>query len=154
MLGRHSAAGWRKCAGAWGRRGPLSAPLMKSPLCCGRRLATLSDGLLSYMYRLLVQASERNSMRRRETVRRAYGLILAIFLTAFAYPSPAQESRGPNFLAQRYEVSAYLDTAGQTINSIAKVELRAQEASQVVRVELHQNMEVREVKGPDGKPLS
>lgn len=93
-------------------------------------------------------------MRRRETVRRAYGLILAVFLAAFAYASPAQESRGLNFLAQHYEVSAYLDTAGQTINSIAKVEFRAQEASQIVRVELHQNMEVREVKGPDGKPLS
>jgi aminopeptidase N len=93
-------------------------------------------------------------MRRRETARRAYGLILTVFLAAFAHASPAQESRGPNFLAQHYEISAYLDTAGQTINSIAKVEFRAQEASQIVRVELHQNMEVREVKGPDGKPVS
>jgi len=93
-------------------------------------------------------------MKRRETARRAYGLILAVFLATFAHASPAQETRGPNFLAQHYEVSAYLDTAGQTINSIAKVEFRAQEASQIVRVELHQNMEVREVKGPDGRPVS
>src|SRR5262249_60266585 len=93
-------------------------------------------------------------MRRREAVRRAYWLVAAIFLVPLTHASPAQETRGMNCLAQHYEVSAYLDTTGQTINSIAKVEFRAQEASQVVRVELHQNMEVREVKGPDGKPLS
>jgi len=93
-------------------------------------------------------------MRRRETVRFALWLVLAIVLVATVYASPAQESHGPNFLAQHYEISAYLDTSGQTINSIAKVEFRAQDVSQVVRVELHQNLEVREVKGPDGKQLS
>jgi predicted negative regulator of RcsB-dependent stress response len=79
---------------------------------------------------------------------------VAFLLAIFSSPLAAQESRGPNFLAENYELSAYLDTAGQTINSIAKVEFRAQDVSQIVRVELHENLEVREVKGPDGKALS
>jgi Peptidase family M1 domain len=71
--------------------------------------------------------------------------------------APSQQGgvqQGPSFLADNYEVSAYLDTVAQGINVIAKVEFRAQEVSQLVRVELHENMEVRDVKGPDGKTLS
>jgi hypothetical protein len=93
-------------------------------------------------------------MTRRENVRGAYLLGVAFLLAIFSSPSAAQESRGPSFLAENYELSAYLDTAGQTINSIVKVEFRAQDVSQIVRVELHENLEVREVKGPDGKALS
>ena len=93
-------------------------------------------------------------MRQTAKVRGAYWLTAAILLATSGDRAMAQESRGPNFLAQNYEVSAYLDTSGQTINAIAKVEFRAQEVSQNVRVELHQNLEVREVKGPDGKPLT
>ena len=93
-------------------------------------------------------------MRQTAKVRGAYWLTAAILLATSGHRAMAQESRGPNFLAQNYEVSAYLDTSGQTINAIAKVEFRAQEVSQNVRVELHQNLEVREVKGPDGKPLT
>lgn len=92
-------------------------------------------------------------MTRRDTVRGAFGLILAMLLACTCYPSAAQQSQTINFLAENYELSAYLDTASQTINSIAKVEFRALDASQIVRVELHENLEVREVKGPDGKPL-
>jgi len=79
---------------------------------------------------------------------------VAFLVAIFSSPLAAQESRGPNFLAENYELSAYLDTAGQTINSIVKVEFRAQDVSQIVRVELHENLEVREVKGPDGKAVS
>jgi Peptidase family M1 domain len=93
-------------------------------------------------------------MRRRENVRGACWLGLAFLLAIFSSSLAAQESRGPNFLAENYELSAYLDTAGQTINSIVKVEFRALDVSQIVRVELHENLEVREVKGPDGKALS
>src|SRR5215471_14887414 len=92
-------------------------------------------------------------MRRRRAVRFAYGLIVTVLLAANGSASRAQEMRGPNFLAQNYEVSAYLDTSGQTINVIAKVEFRAQEVSQNLRVELHPNLEVREVKTADGKPV-
>jgi len=93
-------------------------------------------------------------MRRRRAVRFAYGLIVTVLLAASGSASRAQEMRGPNFLAQNYEVSAYLDTSGQTINVIAKVEFRAQDVSQNLRVELHPNLEVREVKTADGKPVS
>lgn len=93
-------------------------------------------------------------MTRRENVRSACWAGVAFLLASFISPLAAQESRGPNFLAENYELSAYLDTAGQTINSIVKVDFRALDVSQIVRVELHENLEVREVKGPDGKPLS
>ncbi|MGB7436518.1 MAG: M1 family aminopeptidase [Candidatus Acidiferrum sp.] len=70
--------------------------------------------------------------------------------------SPAQQGavqQGPSFLADKYEVSAYVDTVAQGINAVAKVEFRSQEVSQLVRVELHENLEIREIKGPDGKTL-
>jgi Peptidase family M1 domain len=83
----------------------------------------------------------------------------AAFLLCAAASAPSQatqlqDARTPTFLADKYEVSAYLDTVAQGINAIAKVQFRAQEVSQSVRVELHENLEVREVKGPDGKPLT
>jgi hypothetical protein len=83
------------------------------------------------------------------------GLVPAILLlTALTgVRTKAQEPRPPSFLAEKYEVSTYLDTSSQGINSIAKVEFRAQEVSQNVRVELHENLDVKEVKGADGKPL-
>jgi hypothetical protein len=93
-------------------------------------------------------------MRRRENARAWCLLGLAFLVAMFSSPLGAQESRGPNFLAENYELSAYLDTSGQTINSIVKVDFRALDVSQIVRVELHENLEVREVKGPDGKALS
>ncbi|HTC40231.1 MAG TPA: M1 family aminopeptidase [Candidatus Acidoferrales bacterium] len=64
-----------------------------------------------------------------------------------------QQQQVPSFLADKYDVSAYLDTVAQGINAVAKVEFRAQEVSQIVRVELHENLEVRDVKGGDGKVL-
>jgi hypothetical protein len=76
-------------------------------------------------------------------------LCLACDLTA-----SAQTPRAPSFLADKYEVSVYLDTVAQGINALAKVEFRAQEVSSNVVVELHENLEVKEVKGPDGKTLS
>ncbi|MGB7844672.1 MAG: M1 family aminopeptidase [Candidatus Acidiferrum sp.] len=77
-----------------------------------------------------------------------------LFLLTICSPAAnAQVTRAPSFLADKYEVSAYLDTTAQGINAVAKVEFRAQEVSQNVRVELHANLEVRDVKGPDGKTL-
>jgi tetratricopeptide (TPR) repeat protein len=92
-------------------------------------------------------------MRRREAVRSAYWLVALLLLASLGSIAAAQDSQGPTFLAENYQLSAYLDTAAQTINSIAKVDFRAREASQTVRVELHENLEVREVKTADGKPL-
>jgi hypothetical protein len=77
-----------------------------------------------------------------------------LLLTALAgVRTAAQETRSPSFLAEKYEVSTYVDTASQGLNAIAKIEFRALEVSQNVRVELHENLDVKEVKGPDGKQL-
>ena len=69
-------------------------------------------------------------------------------------PLRAQSQRPSSFLADKYEVSAYLDTSGQSINAVAKIEFRAEEVSSNLRVELHQNLEVREVKTAEGRALN
>src|SRR5215831_14876760 len=69
-------------------------------------------------------------------------------------PLKAQVSHPVSFLADKYEVSAYVDTIAQGINAVAKVQFRAQEVSSNVRVELHENLEVREVRGENGKTLA
>jgi len=80
----------------------------------------------------------------------ALGVLPGIQLQASQVP----DVHAPTFLADKYEVSAYVDTVAQGINAVAKVQFHAQEVSQNVRVELHENLEVREIKGADGKPLS
>ena len=88
--------------------------------------------------------------------RRSWALLAPaiLFLCAVSsFPAKAQAPRPPSFLAVKYEVSVYLDTVAQGINVIAKVQFRAQEVSSNVRVELHENLEVREVKAPDGRSL-
>ena len=78
----------------------------------------------------------------------------ALFLwTFYVVAAQAQDIHPPSFLADKYEVSVYLDNVAQGINAVAKVEFRAQEVSQNIRVELHENLDVREVKGADGKTL-
>ena len=78
-------------------------------------------------------------------------------LVALALAAPALHAQAPrpsNFLAEHYDVNATIDTGGQTISVVAKVDLRPAEASSNVRIELHPNLELREVKGADGKPLT
>jgi hypothetical protein len=96
---------------------------------------------------------ERTSMIHRDWSWALRAPAILFLLTICCRASNAQEPRAPSFLADKYEVSAYLDTVAQGINAVAKVEFRAQEVSQNVLVELHENLEVREVKGPDGKTL-
>jgi hypothetical protein len=81
-------------------------------------------------------------------------LFLSLLCALCAPLANAQNQRPVSFLADKYEVSAYLDTAAQGINVIAKVQFRAQEVSSNVLVELHENLEVHEVKTENGKPLS
>jgi tetratricopeptide (TPR) repeat protein len=85
------------------------------------------------------------------------GVAIVSAQTPQAPITPAQTQaptqRLPSFLADNYEVSAYVDTVAQGINVVAKVEFRAQEVSQNVRVELHENLEVREIKTADGKTV-
>src|SRR6059058_5988572 len=77
-----------------------------------------------------------------------------IFLSCVAVPLEAQVPRPANFLAEHYDVSASLDAIGQSISATAKIDFKVVEASSSVRVELHPNLIVKEVKGPDGKPLN
>lgn len=79
---------------------------------------------------------------------------LAALLAFSAAPLHAQFQRPPSFLAQRYDVTATLDTIGQSISAVAKVDFRASEVSSNVRVELHPNLEIRDVKNAEGKSLT
>jgi len=92
------------------------------------------------------------------TLRKKSEIVLIVFLAVLvacsAAPLSAQIQRPPSFLAQRYDVSATLDTIGQSISAVAKVEFRASEVSSNVRVELHPNLEVKEVKTAEGKSLT
>jgi len=96
---------------------------------------------------------ERGPMTRRPGISSAVGLFAPLCLLAAA-PLYAQAPRPTNFLATHYDVSATLDTIGQSLSATAKVEFKATEASSNVRVELHPNLVVKEVKGPEGKPLT
>jgi predicted negative regulator of RcsB-dependent stress response len=88
---------------------------------------------------------------------RVSGAICAIaffLLVCTAVPLRAQGPRPAPFLAENYDVSASLDAIGQAINATAKVDFKAVEVASSVRVELHPNLIVRDVKSADGKSLS
>ncbi len=93
-------------------------------------------------------------MALRRRVPATFFFITLIFLSCAAAPLHAQAPRPVNFLAQHYDVSASLDAIGQSISATAKIDFKAVEASSSVRVELHPNLIVKEVKGADGKPLT
>ena len=84
----------------------------------------------------------------------AFLLALLLFLTCGAASLRAQAPSPPSFLAEHYDVSASLDPIGRTISAVAKVDFKAVEASSSVRVELHPNLNVTDVRSPDGKSLS
>src|SRR5260370_37970512 len=84
----------------------------------------------------------------------SFFLFTLILLSCVAAPLQAQVPRPANFLAEHYDVSASLDAIGQSISATAKIDFKAVEASSSVRVELHANLIVQEIKGADGKPLN
>jgi aminopeptidase N len=92
-------------------------------------------------------------MARRRIARTVslFALIVAFISTA---PLHAQAPRPTSFLASHYDVSATLDAIGQSLSATAKIEFTAVEASSSVRVELHPNLIVKEVKAENGKPLA
>jgi aminopeptidase N len=92
-------------------------------------------------------------MALRRRVPATFLFATLIFLSCAAAPLPAQALRPVNFLAEHYDISASLDPIGQSLSATAKIDFKAVEASSSVRVELHQNLIVKEVKGADGKPL-
>ena len=79
--------------------------------------------------------------------------IALLCLACAAAPLYAQTPRPATFLADHYDVSATVDAIGQSISAVAKIDFKAIEASSSVRVELHPNLIVKEVKGADGKPV-
>jgi aminopeptidase N len=80
--------------------------------------------------------------------------VSALLLLAAAVPMRAQVPRTPAFVAERYDIAATLDAGTQSISAIAKVDFKTTDVSTVVRVELHQNLDVKEVKAADGKALT
>jgi hypothetical protein len=96
---------------------------------------------------------ERTSMTRLLTVWKASFPALLLLLAVACPPLRAQVPRSSSFLAEKYELTAYLETAGQAINAVAKIDFRAQEVSSSVRVELHENLDVKDVKSAEGKSL-
>src|SRR5437660_8157280 len=95
---------------------------------------------------------ERGPMALRRRVPSPILVLSLIFLSSAAAPLRAQLPQPPNFLAAHYDVSATLDAIGQSISATAKIDFKAVEASSTVRVELHPNLVVKEIKGPAAKP--
>jgi aminopeptidase N len=91
-------------------------------------------------------------MTRRKTTHSAFTLLL--LLVCSAAPLMAQAPPAPALLADHYDVSATLDPISQSISALAKVDFKAREVSSSVRVELHQNLEIKDVKSTEGKTLS
>src|SRR5271170_5865933 len=93
-------------------------------------------------------------MTRPRKIRSASLLTILLLLACFASPALAQVPRPPSFLAEHYDLAATLDPAGQSISAVVKIDFKAQEVSGGVRVELHPNLDVKDVRSADGKSLS
>ena len=91
-------------------------------------------------------------MTRSKKMKSVFFLAILLFGCA-AMPVMAQNPRPSSFLANHYDVSATLDPITQSLSAVAKVEFKAQEVSSAVRVELHPNLNVTEVKSAEGKTL-
>lgn len=91
--------------------------------------------------------------RRRSTVFALF-FVSALALLCTAPLTRAQTPPAFNFVAEHYDISATIDTGGQSISATAKVDFRPLQASSNLRVELHPNLEIREVKSADGKQVT
>lgn len=80
-------------------------------------------------------------------------LLLTFSVACFAAAAMAQAPQTTTFLAEHYDVSATLDAVKQTLFAVAKVDFKAQAVSSSVRVELHPNLEVKQVQSGEGKLL-
>src|SRR5947209_2153353 len=93
-------------------------------------------------------------MNLRRRVPKLLPALLVMSLMGYAAPIHAQEPHTAPFLAEHYDVTAYIDVAGQALTATAKVDFKAHEVSSNLRIELHPNLELREVKSAAGKTLS
>jgi tetratricopeptide (TPR) repeat protein len=82
-----------------------------------------------------------------------FAALLVVALACAAPPLSAQAPRPLGFLATNYDISATLDSTHQSISAIAKIDFRATDVSASVRVELHPNLAVNDVKTADGKSV-
>jgi hypothetical protein len=82
----------------------------------------------------------------------SFSLVTALLLLACA-SLRAQAPRAPALLAEHYDVTAVLDPITQSLSAVAKVDFRVQEVTSAVRVELHPNLNVSDVRSADGKVL-
>jgi aminopeptidase N len=82
-----------------------------------------------------------------------YAALFVILLVCAASPLQAQAPRPLGFLAENYDISATLDSNRQSITAIAKIDFRATEVSSSIRVELHPNLVISDVKTADGKSI-
>jgi len=80
-------------------------------------------------------------------------LVLASLLLLACAPLRAQAPRAPALLAVHYDVTAILDPITQSLSAVAKVDFKVQEVTSAVRVELHPNLNVNDVRSADGKVL-
>ena len=95
--------------------------------------------------------SKTRSMTRKKNMKSIS--LLAVLLICSAVPVMAQAPPPPALLADHYDISATLDPITQTLSAVAKVDFKAREVSGAVRVELHPNLNVTDVKSADGKTL-
>ncbi len=91
-------------------------------------------------------------LRRRNSVE-IVAVLVALALAGAAAPLSAQAPRPVGFLAENYDISATLDSSHQTISAVAKIDFRATDVSSSIRVELHPNLVVSDVKTADGKSI-
>src|SRR5579859_8037653 len=82
-----------------------------------------------------------------------FAVLLLAALVCGAAPLRAQTPRPVGFLAEHYDISATLDSTRQSISAIAKIEFRASEVTTNLRVELHPNLIVSDVRTADGKSV-
>ena len=81
-------------------------------------------------------------------------LLVAAFALLLPAAASAQDVSKENFLAEHYYVAASIEPASQSLSVVAKVDFRAREASSIVRVELHPNLNVTKIEISAGKAVS
>src|SRR5580692_11327195 len=86
-------------------------------------------------------------------IRIAFSVLLFVVLACAVSPLRAQAPRPAGFLADHYDISATLDSNHQSISAIAKIDFRATDVSSNLRVELHPNLVVSDVKTAEGRSL-
>ncbi len=92
-------------------------------------------------------------MPLRRRIRVVFFVLLVVPVMCAVSPLQAQAPRPVGFLAENYDISATLDSTHQSISAVAKIDFRATDVSSNIRVELHPNLVVSDVKTADGRSL-